>query len=237
MKIAGLLLVCCLLLVASVHAATWPARVTNISDGDTIRVITPDGKQERIRFYGIDAPESGQPYGKAATQFVESAIAAAGYKVDIVEVERDRYGRIVGMVIVDGVNLNREVVKAGFAWVYGQYCKKPECREWKALENKARDGKLGLWGEPGPVPPWDWRRGEREGRVLEPAAESRSGVESQARPGDCLIKGNINSKGEKIYHVPGGRHYERTRIDKSRGQRWFCSEEEARAAGWRRSRQ
>lgn len=234
-KIVGLLLAYCLLLATTVQAATWTARVTNISDGDTIRVITPEGKQERIRFYGIDAPESGQPYGKAATKFVESAIVAANYRVDIVEVERDRYGRMVGMVTVNGVNLNRKVVKAGFAWVYDQYCKKAECQEWKVLEREARDGKLGLWSEPDPAAPWDWRRGEREGRAQETVPAP--GQASQAKSGNCLIKGNINSKGEKIYHVPGGRYYEQTKIDERKGQHWFCSEEEALAAGWRRSRQ
>lgn len=160
-RVAVPLLFLLLALSVSVHAASWSAKVTNISDGDTIRVITPAGVEERIRFYGIDAPESGQPYGKLATKFVDATIAAAGYRVEIVEVERDRYGRIVGMVIVDGVNLSREAVKAGYAWVYNKYCKRPECQEWKVLEQKARANNLGLWREPDAVPPWEWRRGIR----------------------------------------------------------------------------
>ena len=86
--------------------------------------------------------------------------------------------------------------------------------------------RLGIWAGSF-VMPWDWRRGQR---IVPPAT-------GQTRPQGCDIKGNINARGERLYHVPGGRWYDQTRIDESRGQRWFCSEEEARAAGWRRSRQ
>ncbi len=74
------------------------------------------------------------------------------------------------------------------------------------------------------VPPWDWRRGKR------------MAAQSFAQPMDCLIKGNVSSKGERIYYVPGGQWYDRTRIDPAKGKPWFCTEEEAKAAGWRPSR-
>lgn len=225
------LLVAMLALGAAAHADTWQARVTNISDGDTITVITPAGKQERIRFYGIDAPETGQPFGRVSTEHVKKVIGIAGFQVEITAIDQDRYGRIVGMVIVNGLNLNRDLVRVGLAWVYPQYCKRPECREWRELEQEAKANKLGLWREPETVPPWEWRRKQRDRQPDQPAASA------PARGDDCLIKGNINRQGEKIYHVPGGRYYEQTKIDEGRGQRWFCSEEEARAAGWRRSRQ
>ncbi|MFH7326439.1 thermonuclease family protein [Desulfurivibrio sp. C05AmB] len=230
-RVLALLLATWLALVASAQADTWQARVTNISDGDTITVITPAGQQERIRFYGIDAPESGQPFGRASTDHVKKVIGDAGFQVEIAEIDRDRYGRIVGMVIVNGLNLNRDLVRVGLAWVYPQYCKRPECREWRELEQEAKANKLGLWREPGAVPPWEWRRGQRDRQPNQPAASN------QVKGGDCLIKGNINRQGDKIYHVPGGRYYEQTKIDESRGQRWFCSEEEAGAVGWRRSRE
>lgn len=90
-------------------------------------------------------------------------------------------------------------------------------------EAAAAEARGGMWsGEF--VAPWDWRQGAR---VEEPAVT----------PATCAIKGNINRGGERIYHVPGGEHYERTRIDTSKGERWFCSEDEAVAAGWRRSQQ
>ena len=75
-------------------------------------------------------------------------------------------------------------------------------------EGRARLAKAGMW-QGAFVPPWDWRRGERlEATAIEPS--------------DCPIKGNVSSKGERIYHVPGGRYYDRTRIDLSKGERWFC---------------
>ena len=78
------------------------------------------------------------------------------------------------------------------------------------------------------VPPWRWRKGER----IEGAA-SKSG---KSTGGGCRIKGNISRKGVRIYHAPGGQSYNQTRINTSKGERWFCSESEARAAGWRKAR-
>ena len=96
-----------------------------------------------------------------------------------------------------------------------------------AEESGARAAKRGVWrGEV--MPPWDWRRGKRLGGT--PAT-------TQQESGRCTIKGNISKSGTRIYHVPGGRYYEQTRINTSKGERWFCTEGEARAAGWRRSRQ
>jgi len=91
-------------------------------------------------------------------------------------------------------------------------------------EQRARAAGVGIWSGPF-VMPWDWRRGERLAATT-------------AGPADrCLIKGNISHRGERLYHVPGGRYYERTQIDEGKGERWFCSEAEAHAAGWRRSAQ
>ena len=97
-------------------------------------------------------------------------------------------------------------------------------------ESAARAVRKGVWrGEI--VAPWDWRRGER----LQGAARNARPSTGNA-PGRCNIKGNIShNSGRRIYHVPGDRDYARTRISPSRGERWFCSEAEARAAGWRRA--
>ena len=91
-------------------------------------------------------------------------------------------------------------------------------------EEIAQDARVGLWrGEF--VPPWEWRRGKRLQAVSTP--ESGNG---------CAIKGNISSKGERIFHSPGDQHYDRTKINTARGERWFCSEAEAVAAGWRKAK-
>ena len=113
-------------------------------------------------------------------------------------------------------------VSQGLALAYRRYS-----RDYVGEEASARNGRLGMWRGDF-IPPWDWRRGER-------LAGNRSAAKSAAGSG-CRIKGNIGRDGSRIYHVPGGQFYDRTRIDTSRGERWFCTEVEARGAGWRRSR-
>jgi len=121
-----------------------------------MKVFNAEYGQVKIRFYGIDTPEKGQPYGQAAGKYLASLIAGA--VVDIEPVTKDRYGRTVGIVTDGERNINQEMVKAGYAWVYRQYCDKLFCEYWLVLENKARTNKIGLWQEPNPVPPWEWRR-------------------------------------------------------------------------------
>jgi hypothetical protein len=137
-----------------------------------------------------------------------------------VEVQNtDRYGRTVGRPYAGDLDVCEEMVRIGAAWVYRQYVRD---QSLFAVENAARQAERGLWGitEARNMPPWEWRR---------------SGGQDGA-PEGCNIKGNINSQGDRIYHVPGSSSYGPTRIDTSKGERWFCSEEEARAAGWRAPR-
>ena len=137
------------------------ATVTRISDGDTIIVTRHDGKPVKVRIYGIDCPEQRQPWGQEATDFV-TALLPPGSVVLVEAVERDRYGRTVGMVILpDGSNLSETLVTQGFAWVYDKYCLLDECAQWRQLESVARLDKRGLWGNGNAVPPWEWRRGKR----------------------------------------------------------------------------
>jgi len=97
--------------------------------------------------------------------------------------------------------------------------------DYLADEAWARKHGKGAWSHQPFVAPWDWRRGKR-----------LTGSDTPP-PMDCPIKGNINSKGERIYHVPGGRWYGRTMIDPGKDERWFCTEDEALSAGWRASKQ
>ena len=93
--------------------------------------------------------------------------------------------------------------------------------DYVRAENAAKSLREGLWRGKF-VPPWEWRRGKR----------LAAGEASE----ECRIKGNISHRGERIYHIPGGQHYDKTKIDPARGERWFCTEDEAGDAGWRRSR-
>ncbi|WP_319586767.1 thermonuclease family protein [uncultured Desulfobulbus sp.] len=136
----------------------WPAQVVSVSDGDTITVLR-QGQQVKIRLYGIDTPENGQAFGQKAKEVTSTLIA--GRHIDIEKKDTDRYGRIVGLVQVDGQNLNELIIQNGYAWVYLQYCKEQFCSQWKQSEAEARHSKRGLWADPDAIPPWEWRHLEQ----------------------------------------------------------------------------
>lgn len=137
---------------ALLYAASFDGKVVGVSDGDTIKVLK-NGKQVKIRLAAIDCPEKGQPYGQNAKRFTADMVA--GKVVKIWETDIDRYGRVVGFVFIDDRNLNKELLSAGLAWHYKKYSRDPELAK---LEFQARSEKRGLWAEPDPVPPWEWRR-------------------------------------------------------------------------------
>jgi len=138
-------------------AATITGKVVKVVDGDTIDVLQ-DRQTLRIRLNGIDAPESGQAYGKRAKQFVLELAAQKMVKVEVFE--KDRYGRSVGDVILpDGQNLNREIVRAGYAWWFRKYSKDQSLGK---LEEEARKARRGLWQDKNPMSPWGWRKMKRD---------------------------------------------------------------------------
>ena len=150
------ILVTLIVLLWPLTAFAWSGKVVGVTDGDTIKALHPDQGQVKIRFYGIDTPEKGQAYGRAATKYLASLIA--GKTVNIESVTTDRYGRTVGIVTYAEQNINRAMIQAGYAWVYKRYCKRSFCDDWLMLEDSARRAKIGLWQESDPIPPWDWRR-------------------------------------------------------------------------------
>jgi endonuclease YncB( thermonuclease family) len=132
---------------------TFTGEVVAIADGDTIRVMH-NGVAERIRLWGIDCPETGQPFGTRAKQLTGEL--AFGKEVTVRVSEVDRYGRTLAEITLpDGRSLNRELVSAGLAWWYQRYA--PIDDELATLEAKARDGRLGLWSDANPTAPWEWR--------------------------------------------------------------------------------
>lgn len=138
---------------------TLTGRVVGVTDGDTITVLAPGSTQEKIRLAGIDAPEQAQPFGHASKQHLSDQ--AFGRQVVIDWAKRDRYGRIVGKVWVDGRDANLEQVKAGMAWHYKKYEgeQSPDDRTtYAAAEDAASSARRGLWSDPAPVAPWEWRR-------------------------------------------------------------------------------
>jgi endonuclease YncB( thermonuclease family) len=141
-------------------AWAWSGMVLGVTDGDTIKVMGAHKKPVKIRLYGIDTPERGQAFSKRAKQFTSDMVF--GKIVDVHQMDTDRYGRTVALVSVDKQLLNKELVKAGLAWVYDRYCSEPICESWRSFQLRARMDKRGLWAEPKPVPPWEFRRKKRK---------------------------------------------------------------------------
>jgi ATP-dependent hsl protease ATP-binding subunit hslU len=129
----------------------YPAKVIKISDGDTITILTQQRKQIKVRFYGIDAPELKQPYGKKSKQFLANLIA--GKVVEVEENGKDRYKRTIGTIYLNGADINAQMVANGYAWAYRKFSKK-----YTAQESQAKKQRLGLWRDKEPIPPWEWRR-------------------------------------------------------------------------------
>lgn len=150
-----------------VFALSFSGNVVKVSDGDTIQVMH-DGHAEKIRLAGIDCPEKKQAFGQAAKRFT---LDLAAQKVVTVKIETtDRYGRTVGEVILPGgKSLNRELVRAGYAWWYQKYSSDTTLG---MLESEARAARRGLWADLNPVSPWAWRRGEK--KTASPGAFAQS---------------------------------------------------------------
>lgn len=190
-----------------------PARVL---DGDTLNI-----GGVRVRLEGIDAPEHGQICGQrgGGTWNCGSAAANTLEKLigrDLVECTpsgHDKYGRILAFCRAGTRDLNAEMVRTGHAWAFVKYS-----TLYVSTEAEARAASVGIWqGEADP--PWVYR--ERRWTSAAPVA-----------PEGCAIKGNVSAKGH-LYHLPWSPWYDRVRVDVNRGERWFCSEADALAAGWR----
>lgn len=187
-----------------------------VVDGDTIK---QDGITYRLE--GIDAPEHGQKCkrangktwtcGKQATQYMKEI--TAGKKVTCIGKEKDDFGRTIAVCSSDGIDLNNQMVEVGLAWAFRKFS-----QSYIATENQARKKQVGIW-QANTQTPWDYRSAKWE-------------VAAQQSPEGCPIKGNISKNGQ-IYHAPWSPWYSRTKVSVNKGERWFCNEAEAIAAGWR----
>ena len=130
-------------------------KVIKVADGDTITILTDSKEQVKIRLFGIDAPKKKQAYGEKSREFLSSLIA--GKIVNIKEKHTDRYGRTVGVVYYNNTDINKKMVENGYAWAYTRYSK-----DYVSEHNKARASKFGLWADPNPIEPQDFRRASRK---------------------------------------------------------------------------
>ena len=210
----------------SILGAERLSGVASVIDGDTVEI-----HGQWVRLHGIDAPESGQtctrangqvwPCGQAAALALADKIGTA--PVTCLQTDVDQYQRVVAICTRNGEDLNSWLVSSGWAVADRQFFE-----DYVPQEIAARAARRGIW-EGSFVQPAQYRTQSEQ-----PASHAPT---PQAPPSQgCNIKGNISITGERIYHVPGGQFYAQTIVNPRRGERWFCSEQEARAAGWRRSR-
>ena len=200
-----------LLFTLSAQAETLEGKVIKIADGDTLTLLTPSNQQVKIRLAGVDTPERKQPFGNKAKQ----ALAKLAFqKQAIVEVEtKDRYGRTVGVVFVNGLNVNAEMIGQGMAWVYRKYTND---QKLYALEAEAKQARRGLWATDKQIEPWLWRKGKRT-----------------VNHDPTIVKGTIiGNKNSRIYHLPECQSYYAV---SEKNRTLFYDEETAIANGFRKA--
>ncbi len=131
-------------------------KVVSVHDGDTITGLDDSKTQFKIRLDAIDAPELGQPFGQASKKALSEKVF--GKNVVVIVKTKDKYGRTVGHVMIDGRDVNLEMLEEGMAWHYAKYDHNKRLRE---AEQSARATNNGLWTDGEAVPPWEWRASKR----------------------------------------------------------------------------
>ena len=192
--------------------------VTRVVDGDTIEI---EGGQ-KVRYIGIDTPETVDPrttvqcFGKEAAAKNRELVEGKRVRFEKDVSETDKYGRLLRYVFIGETFINETLVKEGFAFSSPYPPDVNYQTVFDKAEKFARENGKGLWASCGFV-----------------AGETSK---TTAPETDCVIKGNISSSGEKIYHLPGQKYYNQTVITESKGERWFCTEADAQKSGWRKSK-
>ena len=151
------------MLSASTYADVLTGRVVGVADGDTVTVLDDSRQQHKIRLMGIDAPEKKMPFGNRSKQALSELVFDR--QVQIEYSKNDKYGRIVGKIIVGGVDANLAQIKAGMAWHYKQYQREQTEGDriaYALAEDDAKVTKRGLWKDADPMPPWEWRKQQKK---------------------------------------------------------------------------
>ena len=148
-----------LLTTAAIGADTFQlaGNIVRVVDGDTV-VLEAAGHRHRVRLAGIDAPERNQPWGETSTRELRRQVAGRAVVVDWYK--KDRWGRLIGVVQLAGDDVNLHMIDRGLAWHFKRYAAEQHPADraaYAAAEDTARAERLGLWSDPDPVPPWEWR--------------------------------------------------------------------------------
>ena len=198
--------------------------VTRVIDGDTIEI--EGGK--KVRYIGIDTPETVDPrkpiqcFGVEASNKNKELVEGKRVRLEKDVSETDKYERLLRYVYVGELFVNDYLARQGYAYAYTYPPDVKYSEQFVQAQKEARENNRGLW-KTCPV------------STTTPTTTSIS-LPAQSPNTNCTIKGNISSSGEKIYHLEGRASYNVTKIDGARGERWFCTEEEAIAAGWRKAK-
>ncbi|MGD6793385.1 thermonuclease family protein [Metabacillus indicus] len=203
------------------------AEVVKVIDGDTVKVMT-EGREETLRLLLVDTPETVhpnkpvQPFGPEASRFAKDTLSGKKVELELDVGERDKYGRLLVYLHVDGKMFNEMLIEKGFArvgYVYAPNTKHVD--RFYELQKQAQQSEIGIWSI-------ENYAAEDEGfRELQEKEEAPA----ESKDESCSIKGNISSSGEKIYHLPEGQYY-----DVTKEEALFCSEKEAVQAGYRASK-
>jgi micrococcal nuclease len=211
------------------------ATVTRVVDGDTIEVDIA-GETHKVRYIGVDTPETVDPnrpvgcYGHEASDRNKELVLGkiVGLEKDVSNT--DDFGRLLRYVWVDGQMVNALLVRDGYAEAETGFAEVKHQDVFLELQAEAQAAGRGIWGpECSNATPFD-------SPTQTPPAGSGTEICQFSGTTQAVIKGNISSSDEKIYHVPGQSSYDETGITESRGERWFCTEQEAVNAGWRKSK-
>ncbi|MFJ8244177.1 thermonuclease family protein [Peribacillus asahii] len=214
--------------------STFTAEIVKVVDGDTMKIKLPNGNEETVRLLLIDTPETVhpskdvQPFGPEASQFSKE-LMPPGSKVEVETgiSERDKYGRLLAYFYVDGKMVNKMLLEKGLARVAYVYAPNTKyLDELEAVQKEAQKKAIGIWS----IENYVTSKGFNDSIADTKDKTQKEPTVNEQTCANPTIKGNINSKGDKIYHLPSGAHY-----DVTKAEEMFCTEEEAKAAGFRPS--
>ncbi|MFI8491846.1 thermonuclease family protein [Peribacillus butanolivorans] len=210
---------------------TFTAKIVKVIDGDTVKIKLPSGNEETVRLLLIDTPETVhpskpvQPFGPEASKFTKE-LMPAGSEVEVETgiSERDKYGRLLAYFYVDGKMVNKLLLEKGLARVAYVYAPNTKyIDELEGIQKQAQKEEIGIWS----IENYATSKGFDDSNTEVVTEKKNAKSTSCSKP---EIKGNINSKGDKIYHIPTGQYYEITKPEEL-----FCTEQDALNAGFRKS--